>query len=107
VLTPESEGILRDGLRQTQTETFFALDNETSQLLLQQLQIAFPLRTPEQAVLLVAQDLRSPLRTLLQEEFYHVPVLSFAEISSAAQVRVLGRFDLEEDFEQLDDDYAA
>ena len=107
VLTPESEGILRDGLRQTQTETFFALDNETSQLLLQQLQIAFPLRTTEQAVLLVAQDLRSPLRTLLQEEFYHVPVLSFAEISSAAQVRVLGRFDLEEDFEQLDDDYAA
>ena len=115
VLTPESEGILRDGLRQTQTETFFALDNETSQLLVQQLHIAFPLRTPQRAVLLVAQDLRSPLRTLLQEEFYHVPVLSFAEISNAAQVKVLGRFDLEDDFESdheddplaLDNEYAA
>jgi type III secretion protein V len=107
VLTPESEGILRDGLRQTQTETFFALDNETSQLLVQQLHIAFPLRSAEQAVLLVAQDLRSPLRTLLQEEFYHVPVLSFAEISNAAQVKVLGRFDLEEDLEALDSEYAA
>jgi type III secretion protein V len=107
VLTPESEGILRDGLRQTQTETFFALDNETSQLLVQQLHIAFPLRTPERAVLLVAQDLRSPLRTLLQEEFYHVPVLSFAEISNAAQVKVLGRFDLEDDdFDHEDDPHA-
>jgi type III secretion protein V len=101
VLTPESEGILRDALRQTQTETFFSLDNDTSQLLVQQLHYAFPQRTAEQAVLLVAQDLRSPLRTLLQEEFYHVPVLSFAEISNAAQVKVLGRFELDDD---LDDD---
>jgi type III secretion protein V len=107
LLTPESEGILRDGLRQTQTETFFALDNETSQMLVQQLHIAFPLRAAEKAVLLVAQDLRSPLRTLLQEEFYHVPVLSFAEISNAAQVKIMGRFDLEDDLETLEDDYAA
>jgi type III secretion protein V len=104
VLSPESEGILRDGLRQTQTETFFALDTEISQLLVQQLHIAFPLRTAEQAVLLVPQDLRSPLRTLLQEEFHHVPVLSFAEVSNAAQVKVLGRFDLEE---YLEEDPAA
>ncbi|WLG46835.1 type III secretion system export apparatus subunit SctV [Pseudomonas sp. FP1740] len=111
VLSPESEGILRDGLRQTQTETFFALDNEISQLLVQQLHIAFPLRTAEQAVLLVPQDLRSPLRTLLQEEFHHVPVLSFAEVSNAALVKVLGRFDLEEDLEEdleaLDYEYDA
>lgn len=107
VLTPESEGILRDGLRQTQTETFFALDNEISQLLVQQLHIAFPVRAVDRAVLLVAQDLRSPLRTLLQEEFYHVPVLSFAEISNAAQVKVLGRFDLEDDLDELDNEYAA
>jgi type III secretion protein V len=106
VLTPESEGILRDALRQTQTETFFSLDNDTSQLLVQQLHYAFPQRTAEQAVLLVAQDLRSPLRTLLQEEFYHVPVLSFAEISNAAQVKVLGRFELDDDLEDdLDDGF--
>ncbi|WP_437883127.1 type III secretion system export apparatus subunit SctV [Pseudomonas sp. LRF_L74] len=112
LLTPESEGILRDGLRQTQTETFFALSNETSQLLLEQLHMAFPLRSPEPAVLLVPQDLRSPLRTMLQEEFYHAPVLSFAEISSTAQVKVIGRFDLGEvmDLDEpldLDDEYAA
>ncbi|CAM3059219.1 EscV/YscV/HrcV family type III secretion system export apparatus protein [Pseudomonas floridensis] len=107
LLTPESEGLLRDGLRQTQTETFFALDNEISQMLVQQLHMAFPLRAPEQAVLLVAQDLRSPLRNLLKEEFYHVPVLSFAEISNAAKVKVMGRFDLEDDLEPLDNEHAA
>ncbi|MCJ2374786.1 type III secretion system export apparatus subunit SctV [Pseudomonas sp. RGM 3321] len=107
LLTPESEGLLRDGLRQTQTETFFALNNEISQMLVQQLHIAFPVRAPEQAVLLVAQDLRSPLRTLLREEFYHVPVLSFAEISNAAKVKVMGRFDLEDDLEALDNEHAA
>ena len=107
LLTPESEGILRDGLRQTQTETFFALSNETSQLLVQQLHLAFPLRVREQAVLLVAQDLRSPLRTLLQEEFYHVPVMSFAEIGTTAQVKVMGRFELEDDTVAMDNDYAA
>ncbi|WP_434155432.1 type III secretion system export apparatus subunit SctV [Pseudomonas sp. JZ134] len=107
LLTPESEGILRDGLRQTQTETFFALSNETSQLLVQQLHLAFPLRVREQAVLLVAQDLRSPLRTLLQEEFYHVPVMSFAEIGTTAQVKVMGRFELEDDTAAMDNDYAA
>ncbi|KPY37659.1 MULTISPECIES: type III secretion system export apparatus subunit SctV [Pseudomonas syringae group] len=107
LLTPESEGLLRDGLRQTQTETFFALGNEVSQMLVQQLHMAFPLRAPEQAVLLVAQDLRSPLRNLLKEEFYHVPVLSFAEISNAAKVKVMGRFDLEDDLEPLDNEHAA
>ncbi|MCD5993867.1 type III secretion system export apparatus subunit SctV [Pseudomonas sp. CDFA 602] len=107
LLTPESEGLLRDGLRQTQTETFFALSNEISQLLVQQLHMAFPLRAPEQAVLLVAQDLRSPLRNLLKEEFYHVPVLSFAEISNAAKVKVMGRFDLEDDLEPMDNEHAA
>lgn len=107
LVTPESEGILRDSLRQTQTETFFSLTNETSQLLVQQLHIAFPLRAKETAVLLVAQDLRSPLRTLLQEEFHHVPVLSFAEINSTSQVKVMGRFDLEDDRDEMDDEYAA
>ena len=107
LLTPESEGILRDSLRQTQTETFFALNSESSLLLVQQLRMAFPLRSAERAVMLVAQDLRSPLRTLLQEEFHHVPVLSFAEISNVAEVNVLGRFDLEDEMSPVEDDYAA
>ncbi|MHA6494933.1 type III secretion system export apparatus subunit SctV [Pseudomonas borbori] len=94
LLDPESEGLLRDALRQTQTETFFALESEHTQALVAQLRQAFPLRAKKIAVLLVAQDLRSPLRNLLHDEFNHVPVLSFAELLSTAQVKVLGRFDL-------------
>ena len=51
----------------------------------------------EGAVLLVAQDLRSPLRTLLFDEFNHVPVMSFAELTGSAKVKVLGRLDLQFD----------
>jgi type III secretion protein V len=107
LMTPESEGVLRDGLRQTQSETFFALSNDVSQMLVQQLHLAFPVRAKNQAVLLVAQDLRSPLRMLLQEEFHHVPVMSFAEISATAKVKVMGRFDLEEDAMVLENHHAA
>jgi type III secretion protein V len=97
LLTPETEGLFRDALRQTQTETFFALESEHTQALVMQLRQAFPLRAKRVSVLLVAQDLRAPLRELLRDEFNHVPVLSFAELQSSAQVKVLGRFDLERD----------
>jgi type III secretion protein V len=107
LMTPESEGVLRDSLRQTQTETYFALSDDVSELLVQQLNLAFPTRAREQAVLLVAQDLRSPLRTLMQEEFHHVPVMSFAEIGVTAKVKVMGRFDLEDESMALDGYHAA
>lgn len=58
-------------------------------------------------MLLVAQDLRSPLRTLLQDEFHEIPVLSFAELNSTAQVKVLGRLDLDDQLQTIADENAA
>lgn len=107
LLSPESENLMRDSQRQTQSETFFALPAEASSLLVEQLRQAFPRRTQAPSVLLVAQDLRSPLRTLLQEEFHHIPVLSFAELNSTAQVKVLGRLDLDDQLNILADESAA
>jgi len=97
LLSPHSENVLRDALRQTQTGVFFSLDNDSSAVLVSLLKQAFAVRAKSKSVLLVAQDLRSPLRTLLLEEFNHVPVLSFAELGSASKVKVLGRFDLSQD----------
>jgi len=97
LLSPQTENILREALRQTQTGVFFSLDNDSSAILVSLLKQAFPARAKHKSVLLVAQDLRSPLRTLLLEEFNHVPVLSFAELGSASKVKVLGRFDLSQD----------
>ncbi|MGZ9708142.1 type III secretion system export apparatus subunit SctV [Pseudomonas sp. GNP013] len=97
LLSPHTENILREALRQTQTGVFFALDNESSAALVNLLNQAFTVRARSKSVMLVAQDLRSPLRALLLEEFNHVPVLSFAELASTSKVKVLGRFDLGQD----------
>ncbi|EIK60661.1 EscV/YscV/HrcV family type III secretion system export apparatus protein [Pseudomonas sp. B2021] len=97
LLSPQTESVLREALRQTQTGVFFALDNDNSAALINLLNQAFSARAKIKSVLLVAQDLRSPLRTLLLEEFNHVPVLSFAELGSNSKVKVLGRFDLGQD----------
>ncbi|MHA4976289.1 type III secretion system export apparatus subunit SctV [Pseudomonas extremorientalis] len=94
LLSPQTENILREALRQTQTGVFFALDNDSSASLVNLLNQAFSQRSKTKSVMLVAQDLRSPLLTLLLDEFNHVPVLSFAELGSTSKVRVLGRFDL-------------
>ena len=95
LLSPHTENILREALRQTQTGVFFALDTEHSTQLVEQLKDAFVPGLREKSVMLVAHDLRSPLRTLLFDEFNHVPVMSFAELMGSAKVKVLGRFDFE------------
>ncbi|MBA1426996.1 type III secretion system export apparatus subunit SctV [Pseudomonas fluorescens] len=97
LLSPQTENILREALRQTQSGVFFALDNDSSAALVGLLNQAFALRPKTKSVLLVAQDLRSPLRALLLDEFNHVPVMSFAELGSNSKVKVLGRFDLGQD----------
>ncbi|MEQ9947671.1 type III secretion system export apparatus subunit SctV [Pectobacterium aroidearum] len=94
LLTQESEELLRDALRQTQKETFFALTQDYASTLLSQLRQAFPPLSSQRSLVLVAQDLRSPLRTLLQDEFHHVPVLSFTELESTLSINVIGRLDL-------------
>ena len=96
-MSAHSENLFREALRQTQSGVFFALDHELSTQFVALLKEAFSPRKPDTSVLLVAQDLRSPLRTLLFDEFNHVPVLSFAELMGAAKVKVLGRFDLQFD----------
>ena len=94
LLTPETEEVLRDSLRQTQNDTFFALDQQQHTHLLERLREIFSPFDALSGVLLTAQDLRSPLRMLIQDEFNHVPVLSFAELQFNLPVNVLGRIEL-------------
>ncbi|WP_251977505.1 type III secretion system export apparatus subunit SctV [Salinicola avicenniae] len=97
LMTPETEELFRDALRQTQTGIFLQIENQHAQSLVEQLGQAFPASGPRTHVLLIAQDLRSPMRDLLQDEFNHVPVMSFAELGHAAKVEVAGRLDLIDD----------
>jgi len=97
LLTPETEEILREALRQTNTDTVFTLDQERMKLFMDQIRGVFPpYRSINQGVMLVAQDLRAPLRTLIQNEFNHVAVLSFAELEFNLPVNVEGRLDINE-----------
>ncbi|MDE8558594.1 type III secretion system export apparatus subunit SctV [Pantoea vagans] len=96
LLTPETEELLRDSLRQAQSETFFSLAQDYGISLLHQMRQAFPAYDTHQALILVAQDLRSPLRALLKDEFHAVPVLSFAELTNSVAINVLGRLDLQQ-----------
>ncbi len=102
LLSPEMEETLRDSLRQTQNETFFSLSQEQHEQLLERLREVFPPFTPLSGVLLAAQDLRSPLRLIIQDEFHHVPVLSFAELQFNLPVNVMGRIDLNQALESFD-----
>lgn len=94
LLSASTEEMLRDALRQTQNETFFSLSQEHGTILLNQLRQHFAWWQEKSPVLLVAQDLRSPLRNLIQEEFHYLPVLSFPELSNSVAINVLGRLEL-------------
>lgn len=102
LLAPETEEMLRDSLRQTQNETFFALNQQQHSRLLEQMREIFPPFSNLSGVLLAAQDLRSPLRLMIQDEFHHVPVLSFAELQFNIPVNVMGRIDLHHALESFD-----
>lgn len=84
---------------------FLALESGPSAQLINLLKEAFLPYQREQRVLLVAHDLRSPIRTLLFDEFNHVPVLSFAELMGTAKVKVLGRLDFEGDSDEHEADF--
>ncbi|MCU7369208.1 type III secretion system export apparatus subunit SctV [Pantoea stewartii] len=101
LLTPELEETLRDSLRQTQNDIFLALSQQQIQLIHQEIKNAYAPGQDKQAVLLAAQDLRWPLRALIQDRFHAVPVLSFAELEPALAVKVLGRIDVEPAFYSL------
>lgn len=106
LLTAETEVLLRDSLLHSHTETYFSLEAATASRLFEQLREHCPDQDSPAAVLLAAQDLRSPLRNLIAEDFYHVPVLSFAELLSQVQVNVLGKLHLEDMQQENFDNFA-
>lgn len=101
LLAPELEEALRDSLRQTQNDIFFALNQEQIQAVHQRIRQAFTTGNEQRMVLLAAQDLRGPLRALIAESFHQVPVLSFAELEPALSVHVLGRLEADAPFYSL------
>ncbi|EEX34245.1 MULTISPECIES: type III secretion system export apparatus subunit SctV [Vibrio] len=95
LLSPKLEEILRDSVRHSNNSSFFVLAPEVANALRTELKCLYPMHASNDAVLLVAQDLRRMFRTLIEEHFHHVPVLSFAELTPATELEVIEYIDIE------------
>ena len=91
LLAPDSEQLVRSGVRQSQGAAFLNLDPAQSEQLMDRIAIVFePLHASRpEAVLLVAPDIRRFIKRFVETRLPHLVVLSFAEISDAVTLDVV------------------
>lgn len=94
LMTPETEEVLRSSARETQNGAFLALPPDERNHLFAQMTEAFDQLTCPSSILVVSQDLRRVMRQLIEDQFSHVHVLAYTELSSSIEIQVLGRFEL-------------
>ncbi|NIF23287.1 type III secretion system export apparatus subunit SctV [Candidatus Pantoea multigeneris] len=95
LLTSETEYYLRELMRQTPQEIFFSLEPEQAQVIKNILDQHVKKETVPQVVIIVANDLRQPMRRLVQNDFNHVGIISYAELISDVKLNIYGRLDLQ------------
>lgn len=95
MLSPELEDLLREALRRTSHGTYFEIDIEIEQKILDQLGNLVDSATPTTPpVLVTASDIRRSMRSLIEGEFFSVPVLAFSELIQNAKVQPLGMIEI-------------
>lgn len=94
LITPETEEMLRSAARETQSGAFLALTPDARNNLLGQMAQAFDPFVHPSPILVVSQDLRRVMRSLLEEQFNHVHVFAYTELPGTIEIQVLGRFTL-------------
>jgi type III secretion protein V len=95
LLAPDVEDSVRDAIRQTTAGSYLAMDPEKSQTLLQNIKMAVGdiTTTASRPVLLTSMDIRRYLRKLIEHDLYHLPVLSYQELTAEINVQPLARVD--------------
>ena len=96
LLTPESEDVFRNSVRQTTRGGFLALDPDTRRKFIDSLEnlVGESLKEGIKPVLLVAQDIRRYVWGMLKDEKFALPVLSYSEVTSTMQVKPLDCIEL-------------
>lgn len=91
LLAPETEELVRSGIRQSQGAAFLNLDPATADRLLDRLAVVFEplLSSRPETVLLVAPDVRRFVKRFVENRLPTLAVLSFSEISEAVSLDVL------------------
>lgn len=91
LLAPDTENLVRSGIRQSQGAAFLNLDPAQAEQLLDRLVIVMEplLASRPEAVLLVAPDVRRFVKRFVENKLPGLAVLSFSEISDAISLDVV------------------
>ncbi len=96
LLEPEIEEYLRDAFRQTASGGFFAITKEESEALVNNIieSVKSTQKSQSSIALVVAQDIRPYVRSLISNDIFELPVLSFSELSQNLQITPIARVSL-------------
>ncbi len=93
---PDVEDKFRQSIRVTNAGSYLALDTEIAAQVLERLRalLAGVPAGPGAPVLLSSMDIRRYVRSLIENELYELPVLSYQELSSDIRIQTVGQLTL-------------
>jgi type III secretion protein V len=93
---PDVEDKFRQSIRVTNAGSYLALDTEIAAQVLERLRalLAAAPASPSAPVLLSSMDIRRYVRSLIENELYELPVLSYQELSSDIRIQTVGQLTL-------------
>ena len=90
---PDVEDKFRQSIRVTNAGSYLALDTDIASQVLERLR-ALLASTQGAPVLLSSMDIRRYVRSLIENELYELPVLSYQELSSDIRIQTVGQLTL-------------
>jgi type III secretion protein V len=94
VLSPDVEEKFRQSIRVTNAGSYLALDPELASRVLGNLRSQIPAEKSLNAVLLASMDVRRYVRSLIENEFFGLSVLSYQELSADVRIHPLAQITL-------------
>jgi type III secretion protein V len=94
VLSPDVEEKFRQSIRVTNAGSYLALDPELASRVLGNLRSQIPVEKSLNTVLLASMDVRRYVRSLIENEFFGLSVLSYQELSADVRIHPLAQITL-------------
>jgi type III secretion protein V len=96
LLGPDVEDRFRQSIRVTNAGSYLALDTDLAAQILDRLRtmLAESAQASGARVLLASMDVRRYVRSLIENEFFEIPVLSYQELAPDIRIQTLGQISL-------------
>lgn len=94
LLDQDAEEILRGSIRQTSRGEFLTLSEEDNRSLMEAITKETKNNHGQHTILVVAHDIRRALRELIKNDLFHVPVLSYPELTESLNVVPVARISI-------------